>query len=253
MNEGRIITITLTGEDGVTPGRTVRIPSSFARRILLLAGAALLFGALMAGSWWFLAARAFQASGFEARIAEMERDLERVEELAGGLAELEGAYERVRSLFGASESPSAGALWLPPVSGGGGARTGGASEGDPFRWPLTERGFVTQGLLEGGGLHPGIDIAVSTGSWVLAAADGFVADAGEDPVYGLYLRVDHSDEYRTVYGHASLLLAATGDSVRQGEVIALTGSSGRSTAPHLHFELLQGDTALDPLDLLVRP
>jgi murein DD-endopeptidase MepM/ murein hydrolase activator NlpD len=119
---------------------------------------------------------------------------------------------------------------------------------------LTERGFVTQGLLEGGeGDHPGIDIAVPTDSYIRAAGSGRVLEAGEDSVYGQYILLDHGNGYETRYGHASMLLVAEGATVRRNEVIGLTGSTGQSTAPHLHFEVVRNGTAIDPLSMVERP
>jgi murein DD-endopeptidase MepM/ murein hydrolase activator NlpD len=78
-------------------------------------------------------------------------------------------------------------------------------------------------------------------------------EAGEDPVYVRYLVLEHDAGYRSLYAHASLLLVDRGDTVRRNEVIALTGSTGRSTAPHLHFELIQDGEPVDPLSMVVQP
>jgi murein DD-endopeptidase MepM/ murein hydrolase activator NlpD len=72
-------------------------------------------------------------------------------------------------------------------------------------------------------------------------------------VYGIFLVLDHGEEYRSLYAHASLLLVTVGDRVRRDEVIALTGSSGRSTAPHLHFEIRRDGEPVDPLTMVTQP
>ena len=74
--------------------------------------------------------------------------------------------------------------------------------------------------------------------------------AGTDRDYGLFILLRHPEGYETMYGHASRLLAAEGDEVQAGQVIALTGSSGRSTAPHLHFEIRREGKSLDPLTMV---
>lgn len=74
-----------------------------------------------------------------------------------------------------------------------------------------------------------------------------VAEAGEHPEYGLYVRVNHRDGLSTLYAHNSWLFVASGDSVETGEVVALSGNSGRSTAPHLHVELERDGVPVDPL------
>ena len=113
---------------------------------------------------------------------------------------------------------------------------------------------MTQALIEGlVGEHPGLDIAIPTGSYIRAAGGGVVAEAGEDPLYGRFVRLDHGDGYRSLYAHASVTFVTAGDLVRQNEVIALSGSTGRSTAPHLHFEILRNNEPVDPLTILDRP
>jgi murein DD-endopeptidase MepM/ murein hydrolase activator NlpD len=113
---------------------------------------------------------------------------------------------------------------------------------------------VTQGLLEGEGTsHPGLDIAVPADSYVRAAGAAIVVDVGEDAVYGRFVTLDHGDGYRTLYAHASETLVEPGQRVRRNEVIALSGSTGRSTAPHLHFEILLNGEAVDPLSMVKPP
>src|SRR5207253_1929919 len=74
--------------------------------------------------------------------------------------------------------------------------------------------------------------------------------AGTDLAYGLFVLLRHSSGYETMYGHASRLLVREGDSVQAGQVIALSGNSGRSTAPHLHFEIRREGKSLDPLTVV---
>ena len=79
--------------------------------------------------------------------------------------------------------------------------------------------------------HPGIDIAVPIGSVVRAAGGGAVAQTGQDPEYGWFVLLQHVDGYQSMYGHLSRRLVAQGDSVVAGQVIGLTGNTGRSTRP----------------------
>ncbi len=236
--------------------RTLRLTYRHLRRILMAVAGFLLLLALMAGSWWYLAARAWEASALEARLVRAEADLGRVEALAQALVEVEAAYEGLRSLFGADSLRAAGEVWLPPATGRAPAAQPTPAGAAPSAWPLTQRGFLTQPLIDGEGVgpdHPGIDIAVPSGSYVLAAGDGIVVEVGEDPVYGLHLVLDHGGGYRTLYAHTSLATVRPGDRVVRGEVVALSGSSGRSTAPHLHFEVLRDGEPVDPLSLVERP
>lgn len=128
-----------------------------------------------------------------------------------------------------------------------------AGPSTPAHWPLDVAGFVTRGQVRPGApaeSHPGIDIAVPVGTAVRAAGGGTVQAAGTDPDYGLYVLLRHPGGYETMYGHASRLLVRDGDQIAAGQVIALTGSSGRSTAPHLHFEIRRDGKSLDPLTLV---
>ncbi len=122
-----------------------------------------------------------------------------------------------------------------------------------LQWPLDVSGFVTRGQVrqdDPAESHPGIDIAVPVGSTVRAAGSGVVETAGADSDYGMFVLLRHRDGYETMYGHASRLLVHEGDSVQAGQVIALSGSSGRSTAPHLHFEIRREGKSLDPLTMV---
>ena len=98
--------------------------------------------------------------------------------------------------------------------------------------------------------HPGVDIAVSIGSLVRAAGGATVKQTGDDPEYGRFVLLEHPEEYHTMYGHLSRILVTLGDTVAAGQVIGLSGNSGRSTAPHLHFEIRQRGSSLDPLTLV---
>ena len=77
-----------------------------------------------------------------------------------------------------------------------------------------------------------------------------MAEVGEDAEYGIFVLLDHPQGYQTVYGHASRVLVQLGDSVASGQVIALSGSTGRSTGPHLHFEIRRNGRSLDPSSLV---
>jgi murein DD-endopeptidase MepM/ murein hydrolase activator NlpD len=98
-----------------------------------------------------------------------------------------------------------------------------------------------------------LDVAVPADTYVRAAGAGVVVDVGEDLVYGRFVSLDHGGGYRSLYGHASETLVELGQRVRRNEVIALSGSTGRSTAPHLHFEILLNGEPLDPLTMVRQP
>ena len=99
-------------------------------------------------------------------------------------------------------------------------------------------------------LHSGVDLAADYGTNVLAVADGTVLDCSYDMAYGYILTLAHKDGVQTQYAHLSEFLVKAGDAVRQGQIIAKTGSSGWSTGPHLHLGVLIDDEAVDALEVM---
>lgn len=105
-----------------------------------------------------------------------------------------------------------------------------------------------------GGLrsHAGLDLAAPMGTPVVATSAGVVSADGWYGGYGLLVAVDHGGGVQTRYGHMSRLAVAAGQRVRKGEVIGYVGSTGRSTGPHLHYEMRIGGQAVNPLSTLGR-
>lgn len=101
-------------------------------------------------------------------------------------------------------------------------------------------------------LHTGLDFPAPIGTPIHAAAGGRVIEAEHDGAYGLALQIDHGNGLVTRYGHTSQILVKPGDLVRRGQEVALVGSTGRSTGPHLHFEVLLEDVPQDPAKFLAR-
>ncbi|MDI1325465.1 MAG: M23 family metallopeptidase [Brevundimonas sp.] len=101
--------------------------------------------------------------------------------------------------------------------------------------------------------HEGVDIAAPQGTGVFVAAEGSVLRAGYDPEgYGRFVEIRHPNGMSTLYGHLSRLDVASGDRVEGGQRIGLVGSTGRSTGPHLHFEVRRGDRQVNPAKVLGR-
>jgi murein DD-endopeptidase MepM/ murein hydrolase activator NlpD len=125
------------------------------------------------------------------------------------------------------------------------------SSGGPMVWPVS--GPITSGFCERRSYeacHPGIDIAVPTGTPIHAAASGRVAIAGWVGGYGNYTCIQHSASLSSCYGHQSSIQVSVGQSVSQGEVIGLAGSTGNSTGPHLHFEVRINGAVTNPMNYL---
>jgi murein DD-endopeptidase MepM/ murein hydrolase activator NlpD len=139
--------------------------------------------------------------------------------------------------------PSAEDRFAKPSSGGGREAR--------FRWPLHRPILTSSFGTRWGRPHEGIDMAGPIGTPVYAAAAGTVIYAGDRVKgYGNMVVLQHEDGFLTVYAHNSALRVRTGDRVTQGQEIALLGDSGRSTAPHLHFEVRKGEIPLDPIPFL---
>lgn len=100
----------------------------------------------------------------------------------------------------------------------------------------------------GGGskMHKGIDFSANRGTRILSTDSGVVKFSGWKGGYGYCVVVDHQNGYESLYGHCSKLIADVGDNVNRGDLIAEVGSTGASTGNHLHFEILRGETAIDP-------
>jgi murein DD-endopeptidase MepM/ murein hydrolase activator NlpD len=129
--------------------------------------------------------------------------------------------------------------------------------GGQMTWPLPSWKYMpTGGCLFGWRLHPiffewrmhnGVDLGGTQGYNIVSANEGVVSIASWGEGYGYYVVVDHGGGISTLYAHCSKLLVSAGQSVKKGQVIALVGSTGWSTAPHLHFEVIIGGKRVDPL------
>lgn len=101
-----------------------------------------------------------------------------------------------------------------------------------------------------GRMHEGVDLAVSQGTPIVATEAGKVIYSGWASGYGNFVSIDHGGGYTSRYGHASALLVRSGQSIKKGQLIALVGSTGHSTGPHLHFELVNKGKHQNPLVLI---
>ncbi len=99
--------------------------------------------------------------------------------------------------------------------------------------------------------HNGVDLAAPTGTPVYATADGLVERADWFSSYGLYISIDHGADLETRYAHMSRLAVAAGEQVKKGDVIGYVGSTGRSTGPHLHYEVRVDGVAVNPIPYMV--
>ena len=100
-------------------------------------------------------------------------------------------------------------------------------------------------------MHNGIDIAAAPGSPIVAPADGIVSFAGYDPGYGKLVSIDHGYGVVTRFGHTSQIFVEVGQKVSRRDVIASVGNTGRSTGPHLHYEVRVNNIPVDPYNYVL--
>lgn len=126
----------------------------------------------------------------------------------------------------------------------------------PGQTPINEL-YMTSGygvrrdpFTGGGAMHTGVDFAAPVGTKILSAASGVVRYAEFHPQYGYMVDIDHGNGLMTRYAHCSELFVKAGEFIKRGGQIAAVGNTGRSTGPHLHFEVRQNDAPVNPLQFL---
>lgn len=119
-------------------------------------------------------------------------------------------------------------------------------------WMSSRFGYRTDPFKGNLAMHKGVDFAGKEGSDVVATASGVVTYAAERYGYGLMVEINHGNGLSTRYGHAKELTVKTGDIVKPGETIAKMGSSGRSTGPHVHYEVLKDGRQVNPQPYIAR-
>jgi len=126
----------------------------------------------------------------------------------------------------------------------------------PIATPVSRKGISSgfgerpDPILGTPAFHPGMDLVATMGTPIHATADGKVVFAGPDGGYGNMVEIDHGNGLKTRYGHMSRILVKQGDRVREGDVIGKVGSTGRSTGPHLHYEVRVDDSPVDPVSFM---
>jgi len=198
----------------------------------------------------------------QTRLTEARMSLQLVSELQTELETMRGFQEKLLYMLGIEEGASGSADTLlanldrsPATAAEALARAAAISGGPkPTAWPVA--GFVTGEFVVGQqarGITPhlGIDIAAPTDTPVLSPADGVVARVGVEEFLGNFVEIQHGLGYLTVYGHCSRIAVGKGAKVDAGQIIAYVGQSGRSSAPHLHYEIWKQGEAVDPRELLV--
>lgn len=266
MSTTRYITL-VVHTDGALASRSIRLPIWLLRT---LAGLALGLGTVLALSlalYLPIVAQAARVPGLVREVERLEGENRKIGDLVAALDSAERRYDRIREMLGADVVPDpvrlASSLPVAPTMR---ARMQGAAPryetglSQPTHWPLDEAGYVTRGQAGSSTTgdsrsepHPGVDIAVPLGSPIRASGGGTVLRAAEDPEYGLFVLLEHPGGLQSKYGHLSRLTVVVGQPVEAGQVLGLSGNTGRSSAPHLHFEILKDGEPIDPRTMLKEP
>ena len=197
------------------------------------------------------------------RNAGLETKLAKVNQLESELERMKAEDDRIRGMLGIDQQPPKLDLerLYEVLAQDSGAFLDSAAirmldtlRGQPPNFPAGNWGVVPSippinGFTISRGYsrsHPGIDLVAEAGTPVIATARGIVVFAGWDTVYGNSVQIQHPGRFRTLYGHLLRIARLAGDSVQQGDLIGLVGSTGRSTAPHLHYEVLRDGKQVDP-------
>jgi len=255
--------------NGALASRQFQVPSWLARALVITLGTVVVVVALIVIAYGPILSAALRAPLLQHRVDELTRENARVDQLAQALADAEARYAHLRGMLGArmpTPPDDAGGQYAageerlyiaPPMLARAPAADSASAQltgpSIPHRWPLSVPSYRTRGMVAdtlNEEVHPGIDLAVPEGSDVRASGGGVVERAGTDSAYGLFVLLQHPSGYQTMYGHLSRILVSRGDAVSAGQVIALSGNTGRSTAPHLHFEVRLNGHSIDPTKLV---
>ena len=206
-----------------------------------------------------IARQAARVPGLERELNRLTIDNGRISELAAALDRVEANYGKLRRMVGADVAPDpvrlASNLPVAPdiiVLAADERPRYEATPSVPRHWPLEERGYITRGQNADSTdeAHPGVDIAVPIGTLVRATAGGTILQTGNEREYGYFALIQHPNGYQSMYGHLSRVVAVQGTRIKAGEVIGRSGNTGRSSAPHLHFEIRHNGVSIDPLTLI---
>ena len=241
--------------------RTFRIPYALFYTIVGLIAAGLVIMLVFVATYGSLLIKSRESVMYKNQVKELAKRTEEMGELRRNLAQLRAMNLQVRKMLGLVVTPQDSLAMLqarveePGIAQELQSEQASMLRAIPTFWPV--RGFITKKFSAAGNekaslFHAGIDIAVDRGTPVRAAAAGDVIEAGWNDAYGYYAQIDHGYGIKTLYAHADLLVIMKGERVAQGQTIAYSGNTGKSSAPHLHFQVTQNNIPVDPLKYLLQ-
>jgi septal ring factor EnvC (AmiA/AmiB activator) len=243
--------------------RTLRLPYTLFYAIVGILAAGVVVMIVFAATYGALLLKVQEGRMYKHQLDELQKRQEQIVELRRNVAQLRAMNLQVRRMLGLVVTPGDSVAMTQVERGNPAVPEGIRFEqvamlrAIPTFWPV--RGFITkkfsQAEAEGEKetiFHGGIDIAVDRGTPVRAAASGYASEAGWNDTYGYYVQIDHGYGIKTLYAHADMLVVSKGERVAQGQTVAYSGNTGRSTAPHLHFQVTQNNFPVDPLKYLLQ-
>ncbi len=192
--------------------------------------------------------QALQSVMIRRRNAEIEREFAKLKEIERNLDIAEMNNRKLRIMLGIEKSPPSVEPSIDEISSDYSEKINMMARKEKnIPSLLPTRGELSR---EFGPTHQGIDIAAPRFSPIVAAASGVVRETGWDSIYGNYIIIDHDVNYSTFYGHLHSTSVKTNDKIASGELIGTVGSTGKSTSPHLHYEVRFQNKPVEPLSYL---
>jgi murein DD-endopeptidase MepM/ murein hydrolase activator NlpD len=202
-------------------------------------------------SWFYLAAQAARVPFLTRRLQHLQHDVRRLDTLQAALTELEGRFQQVQRMLGASAIPTTAGAAAPIAAPAKKAiDSTNTAATTPDQWPLPTAGTLIDHPTTDSTSTHGLDIAVPAGTPIRAAGAGIVVEVKDDPQYGHLIRITHRDGYESIYANADDVRVTRGDKVSAGAVIGSSGGAFGSLPPHLHFEVRRNGVDVNPASLM---
>lgn len=219
------------------------------RQVRLLKRGAYAAGAILAVvvlSWFFLASQAARVPGLTRRVQTLQHDVTRLDTLQAALTALEGRFQQVQHMLGAS-TPAAATTAAPAAPPGAVPDTTAAAP--PSQWPLAVAGTIVERDDTTSAAH-GLDIEAPAGTLVRASGAGSVVEVSVDSTGTATVRIAHGDGYETTYGDVRDVRVTQHSRVAAGATIGSLGNQSNALPAHLHFEVHHNGTSVDPMSLM---
>jgi murein DD-endopeptidase MepM/ murein hydrolase activator NlpD len=178
------------------------------------------------------------------RNAEIEKEFGKLETIKKKLELAEAENQKIKVMLGIDKTPAEVVPAVEQVESKYESELGKTEKAENLPYLLPVIGQISRKFDE---QHHGIDIAAPMYSPVISAASGKVVSVGWDSLYGNFVIIEHSANYKTFYGHLNSILVKHGDVVTGGKIIGTIGSTGQSTSPHLHYEVIFQGSPVDPM------